>query len=390
MAQPRYYIQMMSPANWEPVEYFEETISVQWSRKINAVGEAKITVPQTKPISAFPRNTRVLIWREKDQSQTLAGQTIWVVRKITHNLEDNTFQFLAKDANTLIGNRIVAYSSHSVFADKTQEEFEWLTKVVPTLPPVSDDMIKQYVSENMGPDAIDTARDLTTTGLLTIDADQTLGTFVEKTAAWQNLLSTIQDVAKQSKDAGTPIYFDMVPDPITGTFAFRTWKDFRGRDRTADSQNPLTFSQELENLSKVQLEFDYTTEFNVFYYVGLGSAGGNDMGNSPYTNDKSLVGDPFGRREFMVSDSEKTNEDGIMDSLARGFLEGATAQVTMKGRALDTPLSQYGVDFDFGDLVSARAGSYEFDCLVEAVAGTYRNGEEKLDIKLSSTVPVFK
>ena len=378
----------MAPGTWEPVEYFEETIAVQWSRKVNAVGEAKITVPQTLPISAFPRNTRILIWREKDFHQTLAGGTIWVVRKITHDLSDDTFQFLAKDANTLIENRLVAYTSHTTEADKTQEEFEWETKIVPTLPPVSDDMIKQYVSENMGPLAIDTDRDLTATGLFSIDADQTLGTFVEKTASFQNLLSTIQDVAKQSTDAGVPIFFDMIADPITGNFTFRTWKDFRGRNRGADSGDPLVFSQELENLSKVQLEFDYTTEYNAFYYLGLGSGPGQIV--EPYLNEKSLIGDPFGRREFSISDSEKSNEDGIMDSLARGFLDGAVAMVTMKGRALDTPLSQYGRDFDFGDLVSARAGSYEFDCLVEAVAGTYRDGEEKLDIKLSSTVPVYK
>jgi hypothetical protein len=204
------------------------------------------------------------------------------------------------------------------------------------------------------------------------------------------LLNTIQDVARQSKEAGTAIYFDMIPDIISGNFTFRTWKDFVGRDRSSDSDDPLVFSQELENLTDVQLTFDYSEEYNALWILGIGSESGVLGGNvnDDYTNTASLIHDPWSRREFMYSDPE-LDERSMMDRMYRGLLDGAAAQLALKGSAIDTPLSRYGVDFDLGNLVSAQAGGYEFDCMVEAVAGSYRGGKEKLDIKLSSSVPVL-
>jgi hypothetical protein len=388
MAQPRYRIQMMNPGTWEPIEYFEETISVNWSRKANSVGDAKIVVPHTLPITSFPRNTRILIWREKDDHQHLAGQTIWIVRKITQDLENGLIEFMAKDATILIENRVVGYTTATFEADKTAAEAAREGLPGPPVPlPVSDDMIKVYIDENMGTAAIDTTRDLVTDGYLSIEDQFGYGAFVEKTASFQNLLTTIQDIAKQSDEAGVPIYFDMVPDIQTGSFIFRTYTNFLGRDRSSESDDPLVFSQELENISKVQLEFDYTTEYNYLYFIGLGQTGGEIV--EEYSNDASLRADPYSRRELVYKDEVYSNEDGLMDTVGPGILRGATATVNMKGRAIDTPLSRYGVDFEFGDKVSARAGTYEFDCFVEAVAASYSNGEEKLDIKLSSTVPVL-
>jgi hypothetical protein len=387
MAQPRYRIQVMNPGTWEAIDYFEETVSVKWSRKANAVGDAKIVVPETLPISSFPRNTRILIWREKDGNQHLAGQTMWIVRKIRQDLENGFVEFHAKDANILIENRLVAYTTGGTYGEKTQEIYDEAAGYAPSPMPVSDDMIKEFVSQNMGADALDSDRDLETAGLLVIEDNLGLGTYVQKAASFQNLLSTIQDVANQGKDGGTPVYFDMVPNTVTGTFVFRTWVDFRGRNRGASSDNPLVFSQELGNISKVELEFDYTTEYNILYLIGEGSDGGEVV--EEYENAASVRADPFSRREWTYKEPLLDNDHGEMDAIGPGLLAGQVATVNLKARAIDTPLSRYGVDFEWGDIVTARAGSYEFDCFVEAVAASYANGEEKLDMKLSATVPVL-
>jgi len=387
MAQPIYRIQMMNPGKWEPIRYFEESVSVEWSRKVNDLGETKITVPDNFPVTGLPRNMRILIWRERDGHTTLAGKTIWVTRRLQQDLEKGLITFMAKDANILIDNRVVAYTPYTTEADKTTEEFEWEFGAG-TLPPVSDDMIKEFVNENMGnAPIIDPDRNLVSSGRLTIEADQSLGVFVEKTASFQNLLSTIQDVANQSKDAGTPIFFDMVPNPIDGTFLFRTWVNFRGRDRGSTSDNPLVFSQDLENLTKPTLEFDYVPEYNFLYFTGIGSGAG--LWVEEYENIASTRNDPYGRREFVREDTNRDNEDNQMDNIARGWLEGATAKLTLRAEVVDTPLARYGVDYDFGDIVSAQVGGYKFDCFVTAVSANFKDGEEKISIKLESTVPLL-
>ena len=384
MAQPRYRIQMMNPHSWEPIAYFEETVRVEWSRKVNDVSDAKITIPDTYPVSMFPRDTRILIWREKDFNTTLAGQTVWMVRRIDRDLKDGLLRFTAKDANILIENRLVAYLPETKYADKTQEEYD--NPVAAPLP-VSDDMVKRYVYENMSTGAINVDRRLST-GLFSVEADQGLGVFVEYTGSYQNLLEVIRGVATQSKDAGTPVFFDMIPNTSDGSFLFRTWVNFRGRNRSADSDDPLTFSQELENITKVTLEFDYETEYNTLYFLGEGA--GHKRLQELYENAASIRNDPFGRREFVTEDSNRENRDSYMDTVARGLLEGAKATVTVKGQAVDTPLSRYGVDYDLGDKVSVQAGGYEFDAFISAVSVKYEKGKENISIKLESTIQVLE
>jgi len=122
------------------------------------------------------------------------------------------------DLNHLLARRIVAYLTGSAEARKNAE---------------ADDMMKEYVYENMGAGAA-AARQFPATLGFEIAGDQTAGPVLEYSSKFGNVLSVLQGIADRAAEDGTRVYFGIVPVVHNGIIIprFETRIGRWGNDRT--------------------------------------------------------------------------------------------------------------------------------------------------------------
>jgi hypothetical protein len=54
----------------------------------------------------------------------------------------------------------------------------------------------------------------------------------------------------------------------------------------------------------------------------------------------------------------------------------------ISGKIVETEGCQFGVHYDFGDIVVAQFEEYSIDAHVDAIHGTVENGKEELDNRI--------
>jgi len=233
--------------------------------------------------------------------------------------------------------------------------------------------ILQLVRDNLGADTTVAARKLSST-YLDVQANPSLGPSITKAYAWRNLLDVIREVSDATRKAGSVVYFGIVP--VTETqFQMRVQLTQWGRDRTADSGYPLTFSLENENMANPHLVEDAREEVTTAYGLGDGEDSLRDVQTSTDTTREGVS--VFGRREAAIN---------AVGNATAGVLDAADGRVN-KGRPvtyftatlLSVPGCIYGVDWGFGDLVTVSFDGRQFDALIRAVTVSVdENGRETL------------
>jgi hypothetical protein len=155
------------------------------------VGSLSISLPYSKYASLLYDLTGELIPDRRIEVRRsingalpyLDGETVWFVRYASDNL-DGILTLQAQDTMGLIARRIVPYAAGTSQASKTT-------------PTAADDLIKTVFKENAGSSVTDANRDLST--YISVQANLTLGQSVTKNFAWQQLLSTLQAMAQDSR-----------------------------------------------------------------------------------------------------------------------------------------------------------------------------------------------
>jgi len=332
---------------------------------LNNIGSFTLTLPANFPRDLLAYDRRVLFWRKPDGGG-LRLEFVGFVRLIDTTAPGGFIRRIVSgpDCNDLLNRRIVAYYAASAQASKTA---------------TGDNFILQLVRDNLGDDTTVAARKLSST-YLDVQANPSLGPSITKAYAWRNLLDVIREVSDATRKAGSVVYFGIVP--VTETqFQMRVQLTQWGRDRTADSGYPLTFSLENENLANPHLVEDARDEVTTAYGLGDGEDSQRDVQTSTDTAREGVS--VFGRREAAIN---------AVGNATASVLDAADGRVN-KGRPvtyftatlLSVPGCIYGVDWGFGDLVTVSFDGRQFDALIRAVTVSVdENGKETLQCVLEA------
>ena len=353
------YIDVATPQGVR-VAQMNDFIELNYARTVNDIGVMVLDVDFNTDRSLFRKDGRLGIWRQPAGGALgLEFDTIWFVRNVRRRRTSKGEQRLsitAVSALYLLTGRIIAYNAGSAYAAKAAVE--------------ADDMIKEFVYENLGAGATDTARRWNT--LVTIAADETLGTAVDKACARRDLLLVCQEVASQSQQLGYPVYFDIIC-PTYGTLEFRTWINQRGADRRASSDNPLILSPEMGAIADSEYEEDYISEAT---YVYAGGQGEEDLREIATAEDTARSGSsPFGRREIFRDARQGATGDSLTAEAEAALYDRRPRRI-YTASLVDTEQVKYGRDWRWGDRVTVQDFGEAFDCEITSIQVNIANGRE--------------
>lgn len=325
------------------------------------------TIANLYPVGTFERDGIIYLSRSLGGSTELFGETIWFVRKIIRNTSmdgNETLTLVAFDPIDLLKRHIVAYLQGTDYTDKIG---------------VVDDLMKDIVNENMGAFVFDLDRDLRP--LLTVQENKSEGIILQAEIAWQNVLDVIQDMADASESYGVRILFDIV---YVGenSLEFRTYKDFRGVDRGRKSLRPLLLSTDLGNLGSASLEKNYEEEIN--YAYALGKAEGLVRPYSEFREANSYAKSAYNRCELAVDGNNAESRYQLRD-IAYDALYANRGKLIITGNLLETPITKFNVDFNYGSKVAMQYNEFVQDSYVDVVTSNFsQSNGEVLDIKVYS------
>ena len=353
MSNPKYEISLLTPSG-DMIADLSGFNMLTWARAEKKVGVAELWIPEQAILSpSFLAVDQII---EIERNGGILNETAYFLRyaAVYDDADGNGFYYLkAYDANYLLKSRIIASYSQSAEAAKSG---------------YADDMMKELVDENIV-SATDTDRNIAN---LTIASDLSLGAVIDKAMAWDNLLSALQDIAKTSTDRGTYLSFDVVR-ASRGNFQFRTYTGQRGKDHTQSSGDMIEVSEGVNFQQPNVILFDRVDEANVAYAGGRGVADDREITEQEDTTRSKASS--YNRREVFV-DARNTTTTAELEDKAFAALEENKPKKSMTGYLVDTDGCQYGIDYGFGDLVTATAKGYTMDCHLSAMSAIVSANQE--------------
>lgn len=203
----------------------------------------------------------------------------------------------------------------------------------------AETIMKYLVNYNAGASAIvanGRLREGAITGL-SVQADGANGNTLDWFCAYDNLLSTLQDLAK-----GAGGDFDLVKTSST-TYEFRWYTGQLGTDRTGT----VRFSMELGNMSNPKSIIDGMNSASVAIVGGKGE-NENRATTVVVGSDYHVTSNNI---EIFVNASDVDTTNGLISRGGNGLAE-LTIKDEFTFNVVQTPASLYGVHYFLGDLVS--------------------------------------
>jgi hypothetical protein len=270
---------------------------------------------------------------------------------------ERTISVQALDPKYLLAGPIIAYDAGSPQAQKTAP---------------LDDMMKALVRENLGSLATDSSRNLGS--YLSVEANTSQAPSTTKAFARRPLLAVLQELASASAELGTRLSFDVV---WTGsTYEFRTYTRQRGLDHRSTSGSPVAIGPDVGNLTNVSVADDWRNEITYVYAGGRGLA--SDRLLVMASDAARIAASPFGRREAFVDDTRYSSGAGLTAE-AQAHLYAGRPRTTFKGQLQETALFRYGVQWRWGDALTASIDGEVFDCRADTVRVSVQAGKETIE-----------
>ncbi len=350
----------------EAIEQLAYTITV------NAVGALTATITRDAiPDQYMVPDARIEVWRTPNGGVAhLEADGPWLLQTDTVGLDNRGKRYRkikAQTANAILGFRRVLY-----YANDTTYT---LRSAVP-----ADNLMKSVVTQNMGStaDSSPLVSPLAAwptrlwTSYLSIDADVSLGPNVTKAFAWQSVLTTLQELARDAAEQEAPVYFDVVTGAST-LLAFRTWANVRGVDRSSGT-NRLVISPERGSLGgTVERTSDWTNMATAVAAGGQGQDAARVLG-ADYDSDRIALS-PFGLREHFLNATQMSSSTALAGEAA-SELRNRRPKKVLTGTLLSTPGSVYGMDWGFGDKIIAEFERDSFTARVDSVTVELKSGLE--------------
>lgn len=374
MRTSTYSVWLNSPTG-DHIAAIPDFFSLRATQSLNDIGALTLTMPASFPYSYLEgrRDLQLEIWRRDIAGgQTLLTNTIWLVRRHSKSRRGGGMEYSigAVPLLELLNRRIIYAYAGSAGADKEDP---------------ADDVCKALVRENMGADVLDSARDLST--YLTVAADISQAPSVIKKCAYRNLLQTLQEICQTSAALGTQLFFDITYSSYHA-FVFRTYTGQLGLDRT-DTTGVNTFyaSEDSGSLVDPSYEEDYTSEITYVYAGGSGDGAGRVVGTAPTATSverSRQYASPFNRIEaFSDARNGYTTVAGC-EYEAESTLRASRPRKSFSGSLIDTPQSRYGIDWNYGDRVTAVFDNMRSDCLISTIDIDVSGAKETISARLRS------
>lgn len=217
---------------------------------------------------------------------------------------------------------------------------------------------------------------------ISIQPDLSDGPLVTKQCAWRNVLTTLQELAKASAEAGVYLAFDLVC-MFGEKINFRTFTVCRGVDHRYSGAVPVVISENRGQLRDAVLSYDWSGEATYVYEGGQGQGSTRPIAAA---YDQARIGrSPFGRIEAWgeVQSTDNT-PGGIIPTEARYLLESLRPRVIISGKLQDIPGCLYGLHYGYGDYITAEFME-RLDCRLDMIHVTVQGGQETIEVELKSS-----
>lgn len=344
-----------------------EVSSLNLARRENEVGSINLVFPGGFAMDYFrPEGLFELNRWLTPSYHYLEGDTAWLIRRVRMAIDGSgteTVEVSGVDLNDILRRRIVAYPAGTAYTEKTD---------------YCDDCMKDMVKENLGSMVLDASRNLG--ARLLVAPDQGLGPIVYGDYAYRNLLDVFTEMVGQARDSGIRMVFNLAYLG-NGVVEFRTHKNYSGTNRGTDSQKQVLFSFEDGSLTEPELIADYLDEYNYVYAGGPDEAGVRDV-QEAYDGDRIGLG-PFARTEFFIDANQSRSSDSIL-AVAKAYLSKGRPRLLFNGRLVDSPGTQYGQDYRYGDRVACRFAGVTFNAVLDTLGIQYGSQGEMIDARIHS------
>lgn len=345
-------------------------ISLKYSRVVNDIGTAIITLPVRGP-KGFDTNLlrlpdgRLEIWRRLPGSsrEYLDTETTWLMKKSIYERDDRGRTTVTIEADT----PLCVLREPGRFHDYNAGDS------LSTMGPAAvDDIIKAIARYNIGANAL-AARDLS--AYITVANDTGQAATNSKSFAWRDVLKTMQELANASTQQGVYVAFDII-SPTPDTMQFLTYIGQRGVDhRFPNGQNPIIIGPEFGNMGACTLSTDWRNE--ITYAKAGGRGEGADRLTEDAQDDERIGQSPFGRREKFVNATQYETTTGLQAEAEAVVRQGRPKQL-FRGKILDVPDTRYGVHWAWGDFVTVQAFNQGFDARIDAIDVLIERGKETI------------
>lgn len=249
----------------------------------------------------------------------------------------------------------------------------------------ADDVMKQYVRENLGSLAVTPARlrngAISTVG---VAANSSSGPQWEGSRAYRNLMEILLDISATSS---VDFSMEIAPPGIE----FRTYFPQKGVDRTITANPPgsgrpaLIFSPEFGNMANVSYIKSRTEEATTVLVTGAGVQAGRNF----YVESSPAIADsPINDIEITHDARNETVFGGLVYVAGKELAENA-AQESFSFDVVQTPACFYGRDYFVGDKVTVRFADagIEVDKKILGVNITVADGRESLKMVFGDVTP---
>jgi hypothetical protein len=346
--------------------YLTSFLSLTASRAVNTIGRFTLAVPATFDDNLLKPDRMIQVWRAPTGGRLGLWRTYFVRRWIFETRSgEESITISGPDTNDLLRRRIVAAFAGSAQASKTD---------------LADDMMKEIVTEAIA-DGVAPTPDAGTRAWsdLTIAADLGNGPTITKAFSFDQLLTpsgqgVLPKLAKAARAAGTEVFFDIVPNVVSGssiTFQFRTFTGQPGQDVTGQG---VLFDQQRGNMVNPRLEYDYSQEENYIYAAGQGVADAREV--QQVSDSARYLASQWNRCEAHADARNQTAANGVREA-GRADLEDGQPRIRFRAEPVDTTGTRFGRDWDFGYKVRSRYRNVEFDTIIRAVTiSVDSNGNE--------------
>jgi hypothetical protein len=336
---------VLSLITGERLATVDNFVSLNYSKVANDLGSFSVALPSNFDVSLLDKDRVISVWRKPvggAQALDFRGLILQIFEREEANGAYMPVVYGAS-LNHLLKRRIVAYAAQTTYTDKTGS---------------ADDVMKAVVRENLGALATDSDRIISSNNF-SVQADLSLGPSQTRAFAWRNVLTVLRDFSQQSRTNGDEIFFDV--KPVTDSqFEFRTYQQQPG----SDLREKLTFSREFGNLGWAQYDRNWRDFANLVYGLGDG-----DGISRAYIQAYVTTAEPAGSDRIEATHDAR-NEGGTsgLISATAAAMQDVRAVKHFQGEALSVPGSIYGLDWNFGDYVTASFRGRQFECIIRAIA----------------------
>lgn len=303
-------------------------LSCTYRKVVNAPGMLAFVLDADSEAAALVENNGIVeLWRRDNGNELPWARdfTGIVRRRLWRSRDQHTLTVYCPGPSYLLSKR------HVLWPAGTTNRSMFLNDPAETI-------AKTLVAYNAGADAtVANGRlyDGAITGL-SVEADAAGGNTLDWYCAYDNLLATLQDLAKVGGGD-----FDTVQTD-DAAFEFRWYDDQLGTDRSAT----VIFALEWGNMAEPEYEDDRLDERNIVAALGQGEGSARTV-TIRTTGDEDSEGTTDARNE--------ATEAGL-EAVADMRLAQWQRRQSFTFRALQTPSCLYGKHYFLGDLVTARYG----------------------------------